>query len=265
MSNVCSFTFGGANVLVNHFFAANGNASSRTSITDIGNAFALPVPMRLIGFTFVKSNQNPGEFVLTINGETALHFEIESAPRYTPVQYDPVLPANSTIRLRTTIVSANAFSACLVTLYFIPEHSNPDPLGDRSLIAIPFGGNVATETRSTLLKFSVDGNTGLSGNVNDFTTKFTVPGPMRLYRVGYQKSVSNYDTVFNLSKNGEMVVACRLWRGSGVADFPLPDDSPLRQLEAGDVIQLAYERGIMPGYCLVTLYTTQGRQLGSSQ
>jgi hypothetical protein len=100
--------------------------------------------------------------------------------------------------------------------------------------------------------------------MNYVGTMFTVPAPMRLFRVGYQKTVPNYDTTLQFYKNGQPwnQVTCHLWHSSGVADFRLPDDSPLRQLEAGDVVQLAYERGIMPGFCLVTLYTTQGRELG---
>jgi hypothetical protein len=220
--------------------------------------------MRLIGYSFVKSNTNLGDFVLTRNGDTVLHSQIGSASGYAPVGSNLVLEADSVIRLRPTFsISGNAFSACLITLYFVPIRSNPDPLGGRDLNVIPFGGNVATETRSTLLRFGVDANTGLDANMNYIGTRFTVPTPMRLFRVGFQKLVSNYDTAIQFYKNGEKLVICRLWRGSGLADFPLADDSPSRQLEAGDVLQLAYEHGIVPGICLITLYTTEGTWLGS--
>jgi hypothetical protein len=195
------------------------------------------------------------------------------------VQFDEIFQTNSMIRLRATFSNGNvAFNACLITLYFVPIHSNPDPLGDRGLNVIAFGGDVPTERRFTLLRFGAQAITGLDTNMNYVGTMFTVPAPMRLFRVGYQKSsIPNHETTLQFFKNGQPWnnVTCHLWHSSGVVDFlqhednapfrphvRLPDDSPLRQLEAGDVIQLAYERGIMPGNCLVTLYTTQGRGLG---
>lgn len=264
MSNVCSFSFGGANVRTGDFFAANGNASSLTSNNDIGNAFALPTPMRIAGFSWDKSNANGGVFDLTMNNETVIQLNGVGSVNYTPVESDQIFEADSMIRLLARYTSNDtAFRSCLITLYFVPIRSNSDPLAGRYLIGIPFGGNVATETRSTLLRVGVDARTDLDANMDYIGTRFTVPMRMRLFCMGYQKPVSDFDTVIQLYKNGERVVSCRLWGGSGVEDFPIPDDSPVRQLEAGDVIQLAYERGIPPGVCVVTLYTTEGTRLGS--
>jgi hypothetical protein len=264
MSNVCSFTFGGSNVQTNQFFAANGNVSSQTSNVDIGNAFVLPARMRIDGFSWNKSNANGGVFDLTMNNETVIQLDGVGSVNYTRVESDQIFEANSMIRLLARYTGGDtAFRSCLITLYFVLIRSNSDPLAGRYLIGIPFGGNVATETRSTLLRVGVDARTGLDANMNYIGTRFTVPAPMRLFRVGFQKTVSNYDTAIQFYKNGERLVICRLWRGSGLEDFPLADDSPSRQLEAGDVLQLAFERGIVPGICLITLYTTEGTWLGS--
>jgi hypothetical protein len=221
--------------------------------------------MRLIGFSFVKSNENQGEFVLTRAYTFVAGFTVSGRSGYSPVQSDQVLGVGSMIRLHAAHTNGNnVFTSCLMALYLIPVHSNPDLLGERHLNVLTFGGNVPTERRSTLLRFGAQANTGLDTNMNYVGTMFTIPAPMRLFCVGYQKSAPNFDTTLQFYKNGQPWdnVTCHLWRDGGISDFRFPDDSPLRQLEAGDVIQLAYERGIMPGVCLITLYTTQGRRLG---
>jgi hypothetical protein len=222
--------------------------------------------MRIIAFSCQKSNADVASFNLTKNGTTATTLIGNGYSSYRKVNNVIVLESGSLIRLQASHINYNnVLTSCLVALYFVPVRTNQDPLGDRSLNVIVFGGNVAIERRLTLLRIGAQATTGLDTNMNYVGTMFTVPAPMRLFRVGYQKSsLPNYDTTLQFYKNGQPwnQVTCHLWRSSGVVDFRLPDDSPLRQLEAGDVIQLAYERGIMPGGCLVTLYTTQGTQLG---
>lgn len=264
MAGVCGFSFGGLNVQTNHFFAANGNSSSST-VQDVGNAFVLPTSMRVVGLSWDKSNAHPGNFVLTIDDEGVIEFDIVGSSDYTPVEFDAVFATNSIVRLRARHSHGDtAFRSCLVTLYFEPIHSNLDPLGGRSLNVIPFGGNVSIDQPS-LLRFGAEARTGVDANMNmnNVATMFTVPAPMRLYRVGYQKLNSTFDTTLQLYKNGQPLEngEFTLWDGRGVEDFPMPDDSPFRQLNAGDVIQLAFVRGINPGFCILTLYTTQGNQL----
>jgi len=262
MSGACSFTFGGANVFNNHFFAANGNVTSPTSNSDVGNAFTLPVPLRFIGFSFVKPNVNRGEFCLTVDGAPARYFQISGESKYTPAQFDLVLEAGSMIRLQVTYsLQENAFLSCLITLHFVPEYSNEHVLGDFGLNVIPFGGNVNVDRR-LWLRFAAQASTALDADDKNFTTMFTVPAPMRLFRLGYQRSSlvgANLDGSLQLYKNGAPLEHgdCTLWDASGVVDFSIPEDSPLRQLNAGDVIQVAFEHGIIPGSCIITLYTTQ--------
>jgi hypothetical protein len=261
MSGACSFTFGGADVWTNHFFAANGNVTSPTSISDIGNAFTLPVPLRFIGFSFEKANGHWGEFALTINGTPVRYFEISGASKYTPAPFNLVLEAGSMIRLQAIYsIQVTAFASCLITLHFVPENSN-HLFGDFGLNVIPFGGNVNVDRR-LWLRFAAQASTALDADDKNFTTMFTVPAPMRLFRLGYQRSSpvgANLDGSLQLYKNGAPLEHgyCTMWDASGVVDFSIPEDSPLRQLNPGDVIQLAFEHGIILGSCIVTLYTTQ--------
>ena len=263
MSGVCSFSFGGSAVLTNHFFAANGNASSSTSATDVGNAFVLPIAMRIVAFSWHKANENPGFVTLTSVSVNPLQLYVDSSFGSKAISSEWLrVAANSVIRLQATNTNGNtAFRSCLITIYFTLEGN--DWIG-RSLNVVPFAGNIALKS-PYVLKFGVDARTLLDTNMNYIGTMFTVPTPMRLFRVGYQKAGPDLvqDPTLQFYKNGQRVVngSCTLGGVRGVVNFPLPDDSPARQLSEGDVLQLRYEPHARelstPGICIVTLYTTE--------
>lgn len=172
MSGGCIFSFGGANVQRGHFFEANGNINSQTrnngvGIESIGNAFVLPVRMRIIGFAFQKATQTPGEFGLMNNGAFMASFNVSGSSGYTPVQSVHEWSAYSNLRMYAVQTNAdNTFRSCLIALYFVPVRSNPDYLGERYLNVIPFGGNVPIERRFTMLRYGAQATTGLDTSMN---------------------------------------------------------------------------------------------------
>lgn len=265
MTSVCSFSFGGSNVQTGHFFAANGNARSLTDAQDVGNAFALPVPLRIIAFSWHKTNATSASFVMTRNGVNVFQFDISGSVGASPIHNAGVRPIDSIMRLQATMtVNNTALRSCLITLYFEPVFPSLDRLGG-GLNAIPFGGqfSFALTRNRFILRFGAEARTGVDNTGKYVGTLFTVPSPMRLYAVGYQKRF--YRAIpLQVYKNGAPVENgnCSLEYDNGVENFPMSTDSPSRQLDAGDVVQLVIDGFTAnAGYCTVTLYTTQGTQV----
>lgn len=256
MSGVCSFSFGGAHVRPTQYFAANGNAASLSlaNFLDVGTAIVLPVPMRIVAVSWQKLDENPGSFIL-MDATKNLLIDVSGANGAT--QIDSGEEFGWQIKLRALSSSdINVFRSCRITLYF-------QPLGNFEFIglnAVPFGGK--TSVSRFLLKFQGDIKTPVNNNDKDIGARFTVPSPMRLYRVGYERSSNIFLQVFKNGvplddRNRNESGTCTLSGASGVVDFNLAPDSPNRQLDAGDVIGLI-ATGSSSAACVITLYTTQG-------
>lgn len=261
MSGVCSFSFGGINVLTTQYFAANGNATSLSlaNFADTGNGSVLPVPMRIVGVGWEKSNETPGSFILMddTHANPNLIININGVNGAAPIESDHEF--NGVIRLRALDANGNnAFRSCRITLCFQPL-GNFDSIG---LNALPFGGT-KPEHEFFLLRPQGDVRTSLDNVGAYIGTQLTIPSPMRLYRVGYQNN-SFHPMQLQILKNGRSIhqAICSLANKSGVVDFPLAADSKSRQLNAGDVIQLRCKLSTYASAkCVLTLYTSQGTQV----
>lgn len=262
MSSVCSFSFGGAHVRPEQYFAANGNLTSISlaNFLSVGNALVLPVPMRIVAVSWTKLDATPGSFIL-MDVEKNLLINVSDVIGTTPIEFGE--PFNGVIKLRSLSTNDNnVFRSCQITLYFQPLGI----LGTIGMNAIPFGGYYSFKVHSLrcIMRLGADIRTDLDNTGAYVGTKFTVPSQMRLYRVGYQKHFTSVDTYprLQLFKNGAAVPdgMVTLVPDDGVLNFPnMAINSPDRQLEAGDVIQLVLTSGVPRILsCVLTLYTTQG-------
>jgi hypothetical protein len=261
MSSACSFSFGGAHVRPGQYFAANGNAASLSlaNFLDVGTAIVLPVPMRIVAVSWAKLDATPGSFILMDVGRNLL-INVSGVNGATPIEFGE--PFNGVIKLRSLSTNDNnAFRSCQITLYFQPLGI----LGVIGMNAIPFGGYYSFKVHSLrcIMRLGADNRTDLDNTGAYVGTKFTVPSRMRLYRLGYQKHFTSVDTypTLQLFKNGAAVRdgMVTLVPDEGVFNFPnMAINSPDRQLEAGDVIQLVFTSGVPRILsCVITLYTTQ--------
>jgi hypothetical protein len=217
---------------------------------DTGNGLILPTPMRIVAISWEKSNETPGSVVL-MDESDKLIINISGVNGATSIESEEKFDYE--IKLRALVTNGNkAFGSCRITLYFQPL-GNFDFIG---LNAIPFGG---TGKPRFLLRLQGDVRTPLDNTGAYIGARFTVPSPMRLYRVGYQKRSSHVISL-RVFKNGLALNqgTCVLSEPSGLSDFNLAANSQSRQLDAGDVILLICESSSASADCVVTLYTSQG-------
>jgi hypothetical protein len=241
-------TFGGVDVQNNHFFRVNGNTTTltNTSETAVGNTFRFGVPLRLVAFTFHKSNAGQAIFQMIRNQTPSLYI-VNGRSGVIVLQSPVTFNTQESIRMRSIVNGGSpAPGAALITMYFYPEQDMLyRPISSESgLCLITFGGSNVNAALSFL---RVNGNaTSPTSTQPSAGNVFVAGAPMTLLRAVCHKSTVD-PTQFIVLRNNTPSGLIAIDRQSGVADISIT----LNQL---DTLQLQYVGQFPPGTCLLTFY-----------